>query len=167
MKSDKTKKSLEQSPANYPSDLPVYTIGIAAKLTKTSVHALRLYEERGLILPHKTKTHRRVYSQADIERLQCIRRHLDEEGLNIAGIKALLALVPCWLIKPCSPADREQCDAYTSTADPCWAVDQKGKVCQDVDCRACTVYLLGNRCHSIKQIWKEALKQAAAEGTVL
>lgn len=134
---------------------PVYTIGIAAQLTNTSVHALRVYEDKGLILPYKTDTNRRLYSRQDIQRINCIRHHLDEEGLNIAGIKALLALVPCWLIRPCSEVDHATCDAYTSTTEPCWAASEKGAECRDADCRQCRVYQLGVRCGNIKELYKQ------------
>ncbi len=139
---------------------PVYTIGIAAQLTNSSVHALRVYEEKGLILPFKTDTNRRLYSQQDVERINCIRRHLDEEGLNIAGIKAMLALVPCWLLRPCTADDQEICEAYTSTANPCWAASEKGPECRNADCRECQVYQLGNRCGNIKELYKQVYKES-------
>ncbi|MBT3300437.1 MAG: MerR family transcriptional regulator [Candidatus Marinimicrobia bacterium] len=141
------------------SSLPLYTIGIASKLAGTSVHTLRMYENKGLILPHKTKTKRRVYSKTDIERILCIRRHIVEDGLNIAGIKTILAMVPCWEFKPCSKASRESCDAYTSTSEPCWAASQKGKECQNIDCRTCDVYLLANKCSDIKALYKELMNK--------
>ena len=94
---------------------PLYPLRVAAELTGTSVYALRQYVDLGLIIPFKTPTNRRMYSKVDIERILCIRKYLDEYGLNIAGIKALLAAVHCWLIKPCPVEDRKKCDAYTST----------------------------------------------------
>ena len=133
---------------------PVYTIGIASKLTNTSVYTLRLYEERGLIIPFKTDTKRRIYSKSDIERIRCIRKHLDEEGLNIAGIKAIWSLVPCWLFRPCSKSDQEACDAFVSTTEPCWGVAEKGSECIGVDCRSCKVYLLGGSCSDMKSMYK-------------
>jgi len=133
---------------------PVYTIGIASRLTNTSVHTLRMYEERGLIIPFKTETNRRVYSRSDVGRINCIRRHLDEEGLNIAGIKAVWSLVPCWLIRPCSQKDQEACNAFVNTTNPCWEVEEKGPECIDADCRTCKVYLLGANCSDMKSMYK-------------
>jgi DNA-binding transcriptional MerR regulator len=77
----------ESQNSNIPNNdsRPLYTISIAAKLTNTAISTLRMYEDRGLILPHKTKTKRRLYSDVDINRILCIRKHLDEEGLNIAA----------------------------------------------------------------------------------
>ena len=138
-------------------DRALYTIGVASQLTNTTVYTLRMYEEKGLILPHKTATGRRMYSDTDIRRLKCIRHHLDEEGLNIAGIKALLALVPCWIIKPCTVEDRQACDAYSSTLIPCWAASEKGPKCRDEDCRVCNVYQLSDECSDVKSYYKNLL----------
>jgi len=134
---------------------PLYPLRVAAELTGTSVYALRQYVDLGLIIPFKTPTNRRMYSKVDIERILCIRKYLDEYGLNIAGIKALLAAVPCWLIKPCPVEDREKCDAYTSTIEPCWQVAVKGPICQNVDCRECDVYRLHEECNDLKSIFKK------------
>ncbi len=137
---------------------PVFTISVAAKLVDTSISTLRMYEEKGLIIPHKTQSKHRLYSAVDLSRLMCIRRHLDEDGLNIAGIKSLLALVPCWAIKPCSIENRNSCSAYTSTTKPCWEADKKGKECKEENCRDCPVYKLADQCTDIKQLYKKLLQ---------
>jgi MerR family transcriptional regulator/heat shock protein HspR len=134
---------------------PLYPLRVAAELTGTSVYALRQYVDLGLIIPFKTTTNRRLYSKVDIQRILCIRKYLDEQGLNIAGIKALLASVPCWLVKPCPIDDREKCDAYTSVSEPCWQVTVKGPACQNVDCRECDVYRLQEECNDLKSIFKK------------
>lgn len=134
---------------------PLYPLRVAAELTRTSIYALRQYVDLGLIIPYKTPTNRRLYSKVDIKRILCIRKYLDEQGLNIAGIKALLASVPCWLIKPCSVEDRENCDAYTSLNEPCWQVTVKGPTCQEVDCRECDVYRLQEECNDLKSVFKK------------
>ncbi len=133
---------------------PVYPLRVAAQLTNTSVYTLRQYVDLGLILPYKTSTNRRLYSEADIRRIKCIRRYLDEMGLNIAGIKAMFAQVPCWLIRPCTAKDREYCEAYTLSNKPCWEVSQKGEACKNEDCRVCNVYQLPNKCVDVKSIFK-------------
>ena len=138
---------------------PVYTIGIASKLTETSVHALRVYEKRGIVLPYITETNRRLFSKSDIERIKCIRKHLDEDGLNIAGIKALLATIPCWLIKPCSKNSQKTCDAFTNTLLPCWEAEYKAPECAGVDCRECDVYRIGNICGNVKSLTRKFYTQ--------
>jgi hypothetical protein len=116
---------------------PVYTLRIASKLSSISVYSIRQYIDKGLIIPYKTKTKRHLFSDVDILRLNCIRKYLDELGLNVAGINALFSLVHCWLIKPCSKGDRENCDAYTHVSEPCWQASQKGPLCRNSDCRIC------------------------------
>ncbi len=114
------------------NNLPVYTIGVAAKLVDTSVHSLRLYESAGIMTPKRTETKRRLYSKNDISRLQCVRHFIEDEGLNLAGIKMLLSTVPCWKIKPCNVENRIDCDAYTKMGEPCWIVKNVGEICARV-----------------------------------
>ena len=146
------KKSIDSLQPDYE---PVYTIGITSKLTNTSVHALRMYERKGVLIPYVTKTNRRLFSKSDIDRIKCIRKHLDEDGLNIAGIKALLAMVPCWLIKPCSKSSQKECDAFTNTLIPCWEADHKAPECAGEDCRSCNVYMMGSQCRDVKTLCRE------------
>jgi MerR family transcriptional regulator/heat shock protein HspR len=150
MKNNNSSKNLSE---------PVYTLGVAAKLSNTSVYSLRQYVDKGLVIPYRTKTNRYLYSEGDIIRLKCIRRYLDELGLNIAGIRAIFALVPCWLLKPCSEQDRQGCDGYTAIDRPCWEVNKKGGACKNEDCRTCKVYLLPEKCKDLKTLFKKLNKQ--------
>lgn len=52
---------------------------------------LRKYERLGLLRPARTGS-MRVYSHEEIERLRLIKRLVDEEGVNLAGVQRLLAL---------------------------------------------------------------------------
>ena len=119
---------------------PVFAISVAAEMIGVSVHTLRAYETSGLILPQRTETHRRLYYSNDIERLRFIRMMIEERGLNIAGIKILLSLIPCWDLVGCSEKDRENCDAFTNMKEPCWIVKNTGDICKDEDCRLCPIY---------------------------
>jgi DNA-binding transcriptional MerR regulator len=38
-----------------------------------------MYEKKDIILPYITKTNRRLFSKSDIQRIKCIRKHLDED----------------------------------------------------------------------------------------
>jgi len=134
---------------------PVYTLGVASKLSETPAHSIRQYIDKGLIIPFKTDTNRHLFSEVDILRLKCIRKYLDEQGLNLAGINALFSLVPCWIIKPCSEEDRKDCDAYNSTSEPCWKATVKGPQCKNTDCRICNVYRLPEQCTDMKSMIKQ------------
>lgn len=139
---------------------PVFTIGVAADMIGVSVHTLRMYETEGLILPSRTESQRRLYSQSDIERLQCIRTMIEERGFNLAGIKGMMSMAPCWEIKGCSKEDQEVCDAYNHALEPCWIVKNKGNECVDVDCSECPVYTEVTTCHNMKTYLKEHWKHA-------
>jgi len=69
----------------------LYGISVAAELVGSAPQNLRLYETRGLISPTRSQGGTRRYSDDDLERLRQIGRLLDD-GLNLAGIAAVLAL---------------------------------------------------------------------------
>ena len=142
---------------------PVLQIGIVAEKFNISVHTLRLYEAEGLIIPFKTKSGRRLYSTSDINRIACIRKMIDQRGLNIAGIKSLLALIPCWDLLPCSEKDRKNCDAYTNSASPCWTAKNKGEICRVQSCRECHVYQELAHCDDFKEYMKKIFKRGTNE----
>lgn len=72
-------------------DRPVYMISVAAELAGVHPQTLRIYEQKGLVSPQRTRGNTRMYSQADIERLQLI-NELTDEGINLAGVIRILDL---------------------------------------------------------------------------
>ena len=70
----------------------VFMISIAAELAHMHPQTLRIYEARGLIEPQRSPKNTRLYSQRDVERLRRIQRMTSEEGLNLAGVEAVLAM---------------------------------------------------------------------------
>jgi MerR family transcriptional regulator, heat shock protein HspR len=74
------------------SDRPIYMISIAAELVGMHPQTLRMYETKGLVRPHRTPGGTRLYSEADVERLQIIQRLTSELGLNLAGVELVLRL---------------------------------------------------------------------------
>ncbi len=69
----------------------VYVISIAAELAGMHPQTLRIYERKGLLEPARTRGGSRRYSEADIAMLRRI-QELTDEGLNLAGVKRVLAL---------------------------------------------------------------------------
>jgi MerR family transcriptional regulator/heat shock protein HspR len=111
---------------------------------------MRMYERRGLIVPHKTGTNQRRYTDGDIDRLRCIRNAINVEKISIEGIRRVLSLIPCWAIVQCGEGDRQECPAYFGHSEPCWALKHKGAFCTGRDCRSCEVYRNFGDCKSIK-----------------
>jgi MerR family transcriptional regulator/heat shock protein HspR len=73
-------------------DSPRYMISIAAELVGMHPQTLRIYENKGLINPKRTRGNTRLYSDADLERLRLIQRLTTELGLNLAGVEVVLRL---------------------------------------------------------------------------
>ncbi len=138
-------------------DEPKYTISTAAKLMGISVPTLRMYEREGLIIPFKKTSNQRLYSDRDIERVMCIRKTINEDKINIEGMRRVLALIPCWAIVKCSAEDRANCEFYSGHTKPCWMINHKKNVCKDRECRTCEVYRSFGNCASIKEKLKELL----------
>jgi MerR family transcriptional regulator/heat shock protein HspR len=72
------------------SERGVFMISVAAELADMHPQTLRMYEARGLITPKRSPKQTRLYSQRDVERLRRIQRMTSEEGLNLAGVEAVL-----------------------------------------------------------------------------
>jgi MerR family transcriptional regulator/heat shock protein HspR len=68
----------------------VFTISVAAEIVSVHQQTLRHYERLGLIEPFRGKGEIRYYSPEDIERIQQIRRLVDELGVNLAGVEVIL-----------------------------------------------------------------------------
>jgi MerR family transcriptional regulator/heat shock protein HspR len=69
----------------------VFVISVAAELAGVHPQTLRIYERKGLVDPARTGGGNRRYSEEDIELLRRI-QDLTTEGLNLAGVKRVLAL---------------------------------------------------------------------------
>ncbi len=70
-------------------------ISVAAQLAGVHPQTLRAYEQKGLVSPQRTSGNTRMYSPADIERLELI-NELTSEGINLAGVIRILDLQGRW-----------------------------------------------------------------------
>jgi MerR family transcriptional regulator/heat shock protein HspR len=77
---------------SFDSDRGVFMISVAAELAEMHPQTLRMYEARGLITPKRSPKNTRLYSQEDVERLKRIQHLTADEGLNLAGVEAVLRL---------------------------------------------------------------------------
>lgn len=119
---------------------PLFTLKITSQLSELPAHSIRQYIDEGLIIPYKLESKRHLFSEYDIQRLRLIRHLIRDRGLNFTGIRALLAMIPCWGIRGCSKKDRNSCGAYSENFQPCWNASEKGRECLNVNCRDCEVY---------------------------
>ena len=82
-KSDENRKSRESR------NKPLYMISVAAELTGMHPQTLGLYEQKGLVNPGRSRGNTRLYSRADIDRLNLVAK-LTDEGINLAGVVRIL-----------------------------------------------------------------------------
>lgn len=140
-------------------DSTKYKIGEVSRRLDVAVETIRMYEREGLIVVAKTDTGQRYYNDEDLKWLNCIRRLIKEQGLNIAGIRRLLSLMPCWQIRPCSVAQRESCPAYNGAVKPCWMMrDKTGCGCKTRKCRECSIYHKAHECTNLKEILQKYIQ---------
>lgn len=73
-------------------DEPLYVISVAAEMAGMHPQTLRQYDRLGLVSPRRTGGGGRRYSLRDVEQLREVQRLSQEEGVNLVGIKRILAL---------------------------------------------------------------------------
>ncbi|GAB2876648.1 heat shock protein transcriptional repressor HspR [Streptomyces mayteni] len=80
------------NPYELTEDTPVYVISVAAQLSGLHPQTLRQYDRLGLVSPDRTAGRGRRYSARDIQLLREVQRLSQDEGINLAGIKQIIAL---------------------------------------------------------------------------
>lgn len=69
----------------------LFSISVTAELTDVNPQMLRVYEQKGLLTPHRTPGGTRRYSGKDLDRIREIST-LVAAGLNLAGVARVLHL---------------------------------------------------------------------------
>lgn len=67
-----------------------YMISAVSELYNLHPQTLRLYERVGLLKPSRSEGNTRLYTDADLERLEVILTLTREMGVNLAGIEIIL-----------------------------------------------------------------------------
>ncbi|MDD7586369.1 MAG: MerR family transcriptional regulator [Corynebacterium glucuronolyticum] len=80
------------SKENNAKDTEVFVISVAAELAGMHAQTLRSYDRMGLVTPRRTRGGGRRYTKDDVEQLREIQRLSHDEGVNLAGIKAITRL---------------------------------------------------------------------------
>lgn len=74
------------------SEGKMYVISVAAELSGMHAQTLRTYDRLGLVTPARASGGGRRYSERDIDTLRKIQSLSQDEGVNLAGIKAIIEL---------------------------------------------------------------------------
>lgn len=67
-----------------------YTISAVADQFSLHPQTLRLYEREGLLRPSRSEGNTRLYTDADLERLEVILSLTRDLGVNLAGVEIIL-----------------------------------------------------------------------------
>ena len=81
-----------QVPSHIDHDAPVFVISVAAQLAGMHPQTLRTYDRMGLVVPRRTAKRGRRYSRRDVARLRLVQRLSQDEGVNLEGIRRVLAM---------------------------------------------------------------------------
>ena len=80
------------TPAQWEDSTPRYVISIAARLADMHPQTLRQYDRLGIVVPGRAAGRGRRYSARDVTVLREVQRLSIDEGINLAGIRRILAL---------------------------------------------------------------------------
>lgn len=127
-------------------------IGAVARHFGVSVDLLRLYEREGLLIPIKSQKGTRYFAERDFLWIGTILRLVREARLNFAGIRRLLALLPCWEIRSCPYPQKQQCPVLRDASSPCWANRACSCANGAQDCYGCAVYRSAPSCENLKAL---------------
>jgi MerR family transcriptional regulator/heat shock protein HspR len=129
---------------------PRIKIGAVAKHFDISVDLLRLYEREGLIIPIKSPKGTRYFTEQDYVWIGTVLRLVRDARLNFAGIRHLLALLPCWDIRNCGFEKKQHCPITKDPTAPCWT---NRACCSTVkDCYNCSVYRSAPAAENLKAL---------------
>ena len=67
-----------------------YMISAVAEQYDIHPQTLRLYEREGLLAPSRSEGNTRLYTEADLERLEIILKLTRDLGVNLAGVEIIL-----------------------------------------------------------------------------
>ncbi|MCG8499801.1 MAG: MerR family transcriptional regulator [Firmicutes bacterium] len=129
----------------------LYTIGTVAEIIEEHPETLRVWERNGIVQPDRVNNQRR-YSNNDLKRLKFIKHLIDEKGLNLAGVKQVVRMYPCWYMRNCKGGPQQSSSIPVNYAKPCWKIE--GSFCFKPNdkaemCGACSVY---KHCHGCDKV---------------
>ena len=104
---------MKVSAENY--NQPLFTIGIVADMIGVTQTTLRIWEKKGLVKPQRLGKNR-YYSYCDLDRLKNIHYLLQEERMNIVGVKTVINREECWEIKKCGDL-KNTCHVYITRGE--------------------------------------------------
>lgn len=103
-------------------DAAVFPVSVAASLADMHAQTLRGYDRLGLVVPQRARGRGRRYSLRDIAKLRHVQYLSQTEGINLEGIRRILAL------EEQADALREQVDKLSDMVRRLQSADQVARV---------------------------------------
>ena len=72
---------------------PLFTLSVTAEIIGVHPRTLMIYENKEIVIPTRTKTNRRRYSQKDVRKLQFVRYLTNNRRVNLSGVKCILDIL--------------------------------------------------------------------------
>ena len=121
---------------------PIHSVAATARALGVSIHAMRIYEREGLLLPARDAAKHRRYSDVEMRKIDGIRNFLRGLRMNFEAVRRMIALIPCHRMhQDCTRTMRASCEFYQHKDRPCWTYRNP---CQgdagEAACRECRVY---------------------------
>ena len=88
-----TSRNGKQGVGGVNRDKPIFPSSIAADILSLHPRTLRIYEELGLVVPFRTETQRRRYSQNDISKIRFIQFLTQNRRVNLEGARIILQML--------------------------------------------------------------------------
>ena len=95
---------------------PVYVVSVAARLAGLPGWVLRVLDHEGIVVPVRTDSNRRLYSDHDIAVLARVQYLMKERKVNIEGVKVILEMEREW--EEASRAENTPSVSVTTAALP-------------------------------------------------
>ena len=105
----------------------MYTIGVMARLLNISPQTLRQFEREGLVEPCRTDNNMRLYSQNELVILQRICHLVKSEGVNIAGVRAVLRIERGYAVATATVHAVKRQVGETAAPDAAGGLDEQGE----------------------------------------
>ena len=92
MSAGQPQQSDPRLPERMDPDAAVFVISVAAQLAGMHPQTLRTYDRLGIVTARRTRGRGRRYSPRDVHRLRLVQHLSQEEGINLEGIRRILAM---------------------------------------------------------------------------
>lgn len=123
----------------------LYTIGTVSGMIQEHPETLRVWEKNDLLKPERIGSQRR-YSNVDLLKLRFIKYLIDQKRLNIAGVRQLISMYPCWNKNGCKGGAHKNSLVPINESKPCWKAEGTFCLLSEDKAEMCSSCMLFKSC---------------------